>query len=203
MQVTLKRADFYARAALKAATETKYETTARLSIYATALLSSDPGHAKETVTQVRAKLLDRHELSIKLIAASYAIRAQLAIANLEHGISANLNKMKALATEEGRMLALLKAHETGSGQEKTVDAALARAKALREQPVDRYSGRDDVVSIAVVADSDADGWRSRLARIVDQRSEVNDALTAANVSHFIELDRETIETLRRAAILTT
>jgi hypothetical protein len=206
MRSSLKQADFYARAALKLGTEGKYETSFRLSIYAPALMdaSNDTGVSAE-LRPARTKLLDQHDLTVALITASYSIRTQLARANLNHGISDNLNWMKALAAEEGRLNALIKAVESApSSQEKTAGAAIARAKAAREQPSDRYMGRgEDGVSLAIATESDIDGWRTRLAWIVDQRSQINDALTTANVTNFIVLDKVTMETLRRAKIVMT
>jgi hypothetical protein len=211
MKVTLKRADFYARAALKAATEAKYDATARLSIYSPDLNTEVAQGVANAISAARTKLLAQHKLSLDLIRTTYAIRAQLAHANTAHGISARLTENVRLAAEEARLRALLKAMEAERGAgggaagdahiETSPEAVLAKAKAIREQPIDRYSGRDDVVSVVAFTPEDTVNVRKQIKRIVDERAGINDALTALNVSNSITLDSNTVETLRKADIL--
>jgi hypothetical protein len=201
MKVTLKRADFYARAALKAATEAKYDATARLSIYSPDLNTEVAQGVANAISAARTKLLAQHKLSLDLIRTTYAIRAQLAHANTAHGISARLTENVRLAAEEARLRALLKAMEADAHIETSPEAVLAKAKAIREQPIDRYSGRDDVVSVVAFTPEDTVNVRKQIKRIVDERAGINDALTALNVSNSITLDSNTVETLRKADIL--
>jgi hypothetical protein len=205
MKVTLKRADFYARTALKAATEAKYEPTLRLSIYAPALTASTEraDAVSGEFVSARTKLLNQHDLAIDLINAVYAIRAQLAHANATHGISAWLTENAKLAAEEGRIRALIKAMEDAwtSSAERSAVAVLAKAKATRDQPTERYMGRDNEVTMAAFTEQDVATMRKQLKRIIDERAGINDALTAANVSNHITLDAATISILRKADIL--
>lgn len=204
MRSSLKRSAFIGDAALKAANESKYEIAIRLSIYSPALKDALNDVAiNDELRSAHVKLLEQHELNIALIAACYKIRGQLARANIEHGVSDYLNQVKALTTEEGRLTTLIQAVQNApSSQEKTPSAAIARGKAARETPTDRYLGRsEDGVTVSIVTDADIAAWRNRLAHIVDQKSRLNDAMTKANVTNFIELDTVTVETLRRAKIL--
>jgi hypothetical protein len=205
MKVTLKRADVYARAALKAATEVKYEAILRLSIYSPALnpsMSTFTSPITDEFTKARTKLLNQHGLAIELIRARKAIRLQLAHANTVHGISELLTEKSRLELEESRMVALLKAMENDTHVEKSADAMLAKATAIRNQATERYMGREDTVSMAAFTDEDVANVRKQIKRIVDERGSINDTLTALNVSNSITLDSSTVATLRKADILT-
>lgn len=205
MRVTLKRADFYAKAALKAANEGKYETAAKLSIYAPVLASViGTAGVEDEVRLLHGKTRDQHQLSLDLITACYAIRAQLAAANLQHGISAALNRNAAMAAKEARTRALLKAIDDDAYRgERTAKAVLSKAAAMRDKPTEGYGlrSRDEVVTINVFGDEDVETLRKQLKRIIDQRATGNDLLTAANVSNEIVLSEATIATLKRADIL--
>jgi hypothetical protein len=202
MRVSLKKADLLARTALKAATETKYDPTLRLSIYAPTLTGSfETDEVMAEFVKARAKLFDQHDLSIELFRATYAIRAQLGVANVQHGISARLTEDKCYAAEEGRMRALLKALELETRGETSTQALRAKAQAIREQPSDRYGSREDTVTMAAFTEDDVANLRRQLKRIVDMRANINDALTLLNVSNSITLDETTVATLRKAEIL--
>ena len=203
MRVTLKRADFYARTALKAATEIKYEPSARLSIYAPALTSDVTDGISAEFIKARDKMLMAHDQSLLLINATYAIRAQLATANATHGISVMLTNNARLGAQEARLRALLKTMEAETRGETSAYAVLAKAAAIRDQPSDRYGlGRsDDSVSMTAFTEDDVASVRTQLKRIVDERAGINDALTAANVSNSITLDATTVSVLRKAEIL--
>ncbi len=203
MQITLKRADFYARAALKAATETKYPATLEFSIYSPALNSSTTDSLVTEISANRTKVIEAYQLSLDLIRAAYAIRASLADANMNSGVSTRLTENKKLEAEEGRLRALIKAIEAVSNVETTPEAILAKAEASRSRDKhgERYLSRDSTVDSAVFTEDDIVGFRKQLKRIVDTRGRLNDELTALNVGNSITLDRATIATLRKADIL--
>jgi hypothetical protein len=206
MKTTLKRASLYAAAALKAGTESKHETTLRVSIYSSVANEASDAGIRADAQLVRTKLLEQHADSIALITAAYAIRSLLAEVNLTSGVSKHLNSVKALAAEEARLNALLRDVASSRTNDTTADAVLLRAKAMRDQPkADRfgYASRDDTVELTVVSDDDIRAWTIRLARLAEQRAEINDALTTANVTNFVILDKVTIDTLRRANIIVT
>jgi hypothetical protein len=206
MRVTLKRADFYARAALKAATETNYgDASVAFSVYAPEL--ADPAvaeTAQPVVAKARTKLLDQQQLALDLIAACYAIRSQLDVANGRLGISDNLTRKERLASEEGRLRALLKAAERGAEAEASLAVVLAKAAALRNRPKDSYGFGDrtsDTVKVALLDETDIERLRRQLKRLTDDRAEINDVLTTANVSNTVTLDAAVIAVLRRADLL--
>jgi hypothetical protein len=204
MKVTLKRANFYANAALKAATGITYEPTVRLSIYSSATNDSTAASIRLEGEQAREKLLRQHSESVALITAAYVIRDLLGQANLSFGVSTHLNTIKALTAEEGRLNALVKAVEDARTNEQTAEAVLLQAQALRTQPTtDRYgyAARTDHVELGFMSADDSAVWTQRLARIVEERAGLNDRLTLLNVTNFVVLDKVTIETLRRANIL--
>lgn len=204
MKVILKRANFYANAALKAATGITYEPTVRLSIYSTATNDSSSAIIRLEGEQAREKLLRQHSDSVALITAAYVIRDLLGQANLKVGVSTHLNTIKALTAEEGRLNALVKAVESAATNEQTAEAVLLRAQALRSQPPsDRYGygSRTDHVEFGFMSNDDVAVWTQRLARIVEERAGLNDQLTLLNVTNFVTFDNVTIETLRRANIL--
>lgn len=204
MRVTLKRADFYARAALKAATDTNYyDASTSFSIYAPEL--ADPAvsdTARPVVARAHEKLLQQHQLALDLIAACYTIRGQLAEINQQVGISTYLTRQARLAAEDARMRALLRAIEHDDKGEPSLDVAMVKAAALRAGPTDRYGyGAGDSVKVALLTSEDAERIRRLIKRLGDDRSEINDLLTAANVSNMVTLDAMTVATLRRADLL--
>lgn len=205
MRTTLKRADLFARTALKAATiDVKLDATLETSIYAPALeTTDDETRLREVIEQARDKLLNKHQLALDLIAATYTIRGQLSEANAKAGISVHLTQNARLGAEEGRVRAMLKLFESGRQSQKGTEITIARAKAkaLRDQPVDRFSTRTDTVALTVLSESDETNLRNELKRIINARMEINDALTVANVSNHITLSDVTVATLRRGNIL--
>lgn len=202
MQVTLKRAAFYAKEAGKAAAGTKYEPALRLSIHAPIL--ADDGSPEVVATQIseaRDHLLQAHEQALALVAANYAIRSLLADANMKCGVSRLLTEAAQLDAEASRVRALIAAIESPTDGESSPQAVLARAKANRDKAQERLYGREDIVTIKVVADSELLSLRKQLKRIADRGAALNDAKTSLNVSNHVTLDGQTVETLQRADIL--
>jgi hypothetical protein len=204
MRVTLKRADFYARAALKVAMETNYhEAKVSLSIYAPELADRTVLAAAEPiVARARDKLMEQHQLALDLIAACYAIRRQLADSNARLGISDNLTRNAQLGAEEGRLRALLKATEPVDGDDASLAVAMAKAAAQRTQPKDAYGfGRGDTVKVSLQDEAAVERLRRQLKRIADDRADINGLLTLANVSNLLTLDAATVLTLQQADLL--
>lgn len=198
MLVSLKRADFLARAAETAATRNIAKLTTSFSIFAPEL-SSDASLA-EAVAKAHKKVQDEYKRSLDLLQCWATIRRQLAEANIKHGISPLLTEDEMLKKVQMIQRTVTGNYKDAEKAEASPHAALAKAKNLREKP-DQFAMRDFHVSVRLMSDAEHDEHKVRINQIADQRSALSNELASLNTTHQIELDVITVVTLREAKLL--
>lgn len=207
MQYTLRKAADIARAAKAAAAQIKIDAETSISV-----------HEREPVEYVRSRekqATQRLDDWQHLIQAHYFIRGLIGVANATHGISAWLAEKARIDEEEKRLgsivgglgssvRARMSAMAYGnddpqtSGHEDDLHTLPAAITAARKRLETVTSGEArQRLTLPTFSEKALDEYRQRIQTIRQQRSDLLETIARTNVTARLDIEGETLETLRR------
>lgn len=211
MQVTLKKASEYARLAVEAANKIEVRTNISVSIFSLSTPQSQ-------VEAARREVYEAIEQIASLQAAAAVIRAALARANVDSGVSALLAKMAGNdammkryrqiigeTDEDTATRRLLAATGSAVSAEDidyaALDGRIAAMRKAAEQPGDRLRGVETNVSLSVLDRASREQITETIAKLRRENSGISDDITALNFGRKISLDPDTVDVLKRHRII--
>ena len=205
MKVTVRRADRYVRAAIDAAKKFSLKAAESISIH-DALLRGDndgrpPSALLDRINKLARENTDALQTAVGLIETAYAIRQQIAEANLHHGISAILTREQEMKLKETILTAML-GQLADTGEE--AETAITKATHVRTNPPtsrDLYGEVRDRISVMVPHADFRTDIETHLRKLKSDQVAANERRNFLNVTVHIELDSKAVDTLRMAHII--
>lgn len=188
MRVTLRKADNFQRQLGEAVKALSMNTTVSLTEY-------------DDATAVFANAREKNEKTLATLslyrAAYYQIRRDVAVANVESGISGLLADQAMIEAEIGSMAALVKAEPSKPSEQ----IRGLQGKMQSGEAKEIYGGTITQFTSGIYSEEEITHFGEERAALRRKLADIKDDLLAKNTGTFIELDDVTQLALKKAGII--
>ncbi len=207
MRVTLRKAHDLEMAAKKVAAQIKIVAEVSVSVHEEAPVQ----YVREHQDRMRQRLTDWMDL----MNTAFAVRAMIGRANAEHGVTTALTQKARLDEIEKRLVSLIGSDSTPDARRRimaayevlpvqsqghendlhTLSAAILAAR-KRLETVTTADARQRI-SLPTFSEKTLDEFREQMRQIAQQRADLMETVARMNVVQYIEIEGDTLESLRR------
>lgn len=200
MQVTLRKADRLAHAALDRAATIAIPINLVVSIY-----DDTPVH--DLVDRQRALMRKALDTQLALKGAHQTIRQKIGADNETNGVNGLLREKAALTQRENALVAIVGERDDFETEDENFAKIESQLRAMRDRakvPVQtRYgnSAVEETLTVQILSAADRKAWRDDVKKIRLRKSAISEELTEINMQRKIRLPDDIVALLREHQII--